>query len=88
MSKNESKRLGSKYGAVELKNQKFFKGINWALLRNEIPPIIPRWQEKEMCLNFRNIKDDNDLDLESEVGISCLDSDPFSGFDSLKNVSQ
>eukprot|EP00009_Paramoeba_aestuarina_P003781 CAMPEP_0201513356 /NCGR_PEP_ID=MMETSP0161_2-20130828/5424_1 /ASSEMBLY_ACC=CAM_ASM_000251 /TAXON_ID=180227 /ORGANISM="Neoparamoeba aestuarina, Strain SoJaBio B1-5/56/2" /LENGTH=346 /DNA_ID=CAMNT_0047909529 /DNA_START=32 /DNA_END=1072 /DNA_ORIENTATION=- len=35
------KRLGSNNGASDLKGHAFFKNVNWALIRNETPPIIP-----------------------------------------------
>lgn len=40
--KEPAKRLGTRAGAEEIKQHPFFKGINWALLRNEPPPYIPR----------------------------------------------
>ena len=43
--KDPAQRLGSKSGAEEIKSHAFFKGINWALLRNEAPPYIPRRQD-------------------------------------------
>lgn len=39
--KNESKRLGSKMGAADIKKHPFFKKVNWTLLRNQEPPLIP-----------------------------------------------
>lgn len=39
--KDEQKRLGSKSGASDLKNHAFFKSTQWALLRNQKPPMIP-----------------------------------------------
>lgn len=39
--KDESKRLGSKMGASDIKNHPFFKNTQWALLRNQKPPMIP-----------------------------------------------
>mmetsp|Transcript_31401 Transcript_31401/g.80144 ORF Transcript_31401/g.80144 Transcript_31401/m.80144 type:complete len:717 (-) Transcript_31401:642-2792(-) len=44
--KDPAKRLGTRTGAEEIKTHPFFKGINWALLRNEPPPYIPRRQSK------------------------------------------
>ncbi|EDR29850.1 serine/threonine protein kinase ppk22, putative [Entamoeba dispar SAW760] len=35
-------RLGSKYGASEIKQHDFFSNIKFALIRNMTPPIIPR----------------------------------------------
>lgn len=39
--KDEAKRLGSKTGAGDIKNHVFFKTTQWALLRNQKPPMIP-----------------------------------------------
>ena len=39
--KNESKRLGSKSGAADLKKHPFFKKVKWSFLRNQEPPLIP-----------------------------------------------
>ncbi|KAK6457266.1 kinase-like domain-containing protein [Scheffersomyces xylosifermentans] len=39
--KDEAKRLGSRTGASEIKNHVFFKSTQWALLRNQKPPMIP-----------------------------------------------
>lgn len=39
--KDETKRLGLKMGASDIKNHPFFKNTQWALLRNQRPPMIP-----------------------------------------------
>lgn len=39
--KDETKRLGSKSGASEIKIHPFFKTTQWALLRNQTPPMVP-----------------------------------------------
>lgn len=39
--KDEAKRLGSKSGASEIKLHPFFKNVQWALLRNQQPPMVP-----------------------------------------------
>jgi len=44
--KDPAKRLGSRGGAEEIKVHPFFKGINWALMRHETPPYIPRRQSR------------------------------------------
>ncbi|KAF8268309.1 kinase-like domain-containing protein [Lactarius quietus] len=41
LDKEENTRLGSKTGASEVKQHKWFSKINWGLLRNTEPPIIP-----------------------------------------------
>lgn len=39
--KDEHKRLGSLAGASEVRSNKWFATINWGLLRNTRPPIVP-----------------------------------------------
>lgn len=39
--KDETKRLGSKLGASDIKYHAFFKNTQWALLRHQQPPMIP-----------------------------------------------
>ncbi|THG98563.1 hypothetical protein EW026_g3641 [Hermanssonia centrifuga] len=41
LDKRESTRLGSKSGASEVKQHKWFAKINWGLLRNTQPPVSP-----------------------------------------------
>ncbi|KAJ3352273.1 hypothetical protein HDU83_008204 [Entophlyctis luteolus] len=57
--KDETKRLGSGMGASDVKREAFFKDVNWALLRNQTPPIIPKTfaDLSESVANFRNIQD-------------------------------
>ncbi|GIL96732.1 hypothetical protein Vretimale_2539 [Volvox reticuliferus] len=44
--KDVGRRLGTRTGANEIKAHPWFKGINWALLRNEPPPYVPRRASK------------------------------------------
>lgn len=39
LDKRESTRLGSRSGASEVKQHKWFAKINWGLLRNTQPPV-------------------------------------------------
>ena len=61
LDKNELTRLGSKSGASEVKQHKWFSKINWGLLRNTQPPVsfvsrsifpthTPSPQERELVL--------------------------------------
>lgn len=40
--RDPERRLGSIAGAEDIKAHPFFKGINWALIRNSTPPFVPR----------------------------------------------
>jgi protein-serine/threonine kinase len=39
LDKDEKTRMGSKSGASEVKQHKWFAKINWGLLRNTQPPV-------------------------------------------------
>lgn len=39
LDKTESTRLGSRSGASEVKQHKWFAKVNWGLLRNGKPPV-------------------------------------------------
>ncbi|GMF01386.1 unnamed protein product [Ambrosiozyma monospora] len=45
--KDETKRLGSKTGASDVKSHPFFKSVQWALLRNQKPPMVPIFTQKK-----------------------------------------
>ncbi|KAJ1565555.1 serine/threonine protein kinase, AGC [Nowakowskiella sp. JEL0078] len=88
LNKDENKRLGSKSGASEVKSHPCFKGLNWALLRNMSPPIVPVVKDEDDTSNFRNISDSIDLDLDNDdLGprgdLSIRDEDKFSSFESV-----
>nr|AML77217.1 putative LOV domain-containing protein [Syntrichia princeps] len=40
LQRNPLKRLGSYRGSSEVKNHPFFRGIDWALIRNTVPPPL------------------------------------------------
>ncbi|KAF5836329.1 putative blue light receptor [Dunaliella salina] len=44
--KDPAQRLGTRAGAEEIKAHPFFRGLNFALQRNETPPYIPRRDPK------------------------------------------
>lgn len=68
LRKNEAKRIGSKAGASEIKNHPWFaKDIQWALLRNTTPPIIPKVDNPTDTKHFRDLKEDKEMDLEKEA---------------------
>ncbi|KAJ3317436.1 hypothetical protein HDU76_001187 [Blyttiomyces sp. JEL0837] len=98
LHKDEEKRLGSRAGASDVKAHAFFKGLNWALLRNMTPPIQPVVRDHLDTSNFRNIHDSLSLDLEKDeviggghgdIGLANGGGnggnslDPFDGFESV-----
>lgn len=86
--KDEHKRLGARAGAADVKSHKFFKNVNWALLRNQKPPIIPHLNGPLDGAHFKSLKesrsfnlDDNHLDIE---GVDDYTNDnPFHNFESI-----
>ncbi|KII95354.1 hypothetical protein PLICRDRAFT_97679 [Plicaturopsis crispa FD-325 SS-3] len=67
LDKDEKTRLGSKSGASEVKQHKWFSKINWGLLRNTRPPIVPSSSNGLDAVNFRHLKESNSLHLEDQI---------------------
>ncbi|KAI0049567.1 Pkinase-domain-containing protein [Auriscalpium vulgare] len=87
LDKNEDSRLGSKTGASEVKQHKWFGKINWGLLRNTEPPIIPASSQGVDAVNFRRMEESTSLHLEGETrgdGLeAATDVDLFGAFSSI-----
>ncbi|CAO3608235.1 unnamed protein product [Mucor fragilis] len=66
LTKNEKKRLGARAGASEVKSHSFFKSINFALLRNMKPPIIPNKDNPIRCIHFNRLKESASFDLNAD----------------------
>ncbi|KAI0921554.1 serine/threonine protein kinase, AGC [Taiwanofungus camphoratus] len=66
LDKRESSRLGSKSGASEVKQHKWFAKINWGLLRNTQPPIVPTISNGIDAVNFRQMHESTSLHLEKQ----------------------
>ena len=96
--KDEHRRLGSKAGASDVKQQPFFKNLQWALLRHTKPPIVPQPGRGIEAVNFRQMKDSASLDICQAAAITTtlpgvpmgaqtpsgtLDFDPFGSFNSI-----
>ncbi|ORY90958.1 kinase-like domain-containing protein [Syncephalastrum racemosum] len=90
LHKDETKRLGARAGASEIKSHSFFRPINFALLRNMRPPIIPAQANHVDAVNFKHIKESISLDLGKEHQplpsppvTDDDDEDPFADFGSV-----
>ena len=60
--------------------------MNWALLRNTDPPLVPFVRNETDTSNFRNIKEQSDsvLDFSGQVLLDDIaESNPFHGFESV-----
>ncbi|KAI0676875.1 kinase-like domain-containing protein [Trametes maxima] len=66
LDKREGTRLGSKSGASEVKQHKWFAKINWGLLRNTQPPIVPTASNGIDAVNFRQMHESTSLQLEKQ----------------------
>lgn len=83
LDKSERRRLGSKSGASEVKQHKWFSKINWGLLRNMRPPIVPSLGHAQEAGNFRSMKESHSLHLEEQFAGEAVGGDLFGGFSSV-----
>ncbi|KAJ2863944.1 serine/threonine protein kinase, AGC [Coemansia aciculifera] len=67
LTKSDKKRLGSRAGAADIKQNQWFKNITWALLRNRTPPILPLADpQKQQLLQFALTYEPSALDLQQK----------------------
>ncbi|KAI9286057.1 Pkinase-domain-containing protein [Umbelopsis sp. AD052] len=94
LHKDEHKRLGCRAGAADVKQQAWFKPINWALLRHCEPPIIPIIKQPNGidAVNFRKMAESLSFDLDKDNAIKTApipinpsdnDKNPFEKFSSV-----
>lgn len=101
--KNESKRLGSKMGAADIKKHPFFKKVNWTMLRNQEPPLIPVLTEngydftklssnkkKGQATDTECIDEQERIMFEEKVEYDdeVSEDDPFHDFNSMSLMKQ
>lgn len=84
MEKQESKRLGSKAGASEVKAHPFFKSLKFALLRHMTPPIVPGLTNASPYRGKESSSLDLDRDEPVVINSSAHAQDPFHKFNSGK----
>lgn len=62
--KDETKRLGARAGASDVKTHQFFRTTQWALIRHMKPPMIPnQGRAGTDTINFRNVKESASVDI-------------------------
>jgi protein-serine/threonine kinase len=66
--KDETKRLGARAGASDVKTHPFFRQTQWALIRHMRPPMIPHQGRATDTSNFRNIKESGSVDMGPKNG--------------------
>ncbi|KAK2737210.1 serine/threonine protein kinase, AGC [Onygenales sp. PD_40] len=96
--KDESRRLGARAGASDVKTHPFFRTTQWALIRHMKPPMIPHQGRATDTINFRNVKESASVDIGSSSSTKMkgvpMDSglatpsgeqvaDPFEDFNSV-----
>lgn len=84
--KDENKRLGSKIGASDIKNHPFFKNVQWALLRNQSPPMIPVLSKDGADFHKQRDKKESSIDITKEKVVfesEVEEDDPFEDFNSM-----
>ncbi|KAF8138170.1 Pkinase-domain-containing protein [Boletus edulis] len=78
LDKEERTRLGSRSGASEVKQHKWFAKMNWGLLRHTRPPIVPAASNGADASNFRHLKESRSLHLEEQ---GCIVTPGTPGYD-------
>jgi protein-serine/threonine kinase len=96
--KDETRRLGARAGASDIKGHPFFRTTQWALIRHMKPPIVPHAGRGVDTVNFRNVKESDSVDITGTKKLNLtkgvpLDSglatpgaeipDPFEEFNSV-----
>jgi protein-serine/threonine kinase len=61
--KDETRRLGARAGASDIKGHPFFRTTQWALIRHMKPPIVPHTGRDIDTINFRNVKESQSVDI-------------------------
>jgi protein-serine/threonine kinase len=85
--KDETKRLGSKSGASDIKYHAFFKNTQWALLRHQQPPMIPVLTKNKKVDNRKqetfSLEEPSASSSNSKPVDLNPESDPFALFSSV-----
>mmetsp|Transcript_20107 Transcript_20107/g.33528 ORF Transcript_20107/g.33528 Transcript_20107/m.33528 type:complete len:475 (+) Transcript_20107:52-1476(+) len=85
LKRDPSKRIGHEHGAWEIKKHPWFKKIDWALIRNEKPPIIPKIDNPLDTRYFADLPEDEDAGDEL-LRPDPRGPDPFASFRSEQVV--
>mmetsp|Transcript_3928 Transcript_3928/g.6018 ORF Transcript_3928/g.6018 Transcript_3928/m.6018 type:complete len:485 (-) Transcript_3928:100-1554(-) len=80
LKRDEKKRLGYQHGGYELKKHPFFKGVDWALIRNMKPPLKPELKHPLDTSNFMSHLEEEDDDLGNEIADMDPLRNPFAEF--------
>lgn len=91
LRREADKRLGAESGASEIRRSKWFKDLNFALIRNETPPIIPKVRDKDVT-DFTHIPDDEESPQAAAAAAASYSDDtnpdnPFVNFNMRRGNS-
>lgn len=76
LKREPDKRLGSHNGASDIKSSRWFKDFNFALIRNEVPPIIPKIKNPKEYMQYpMQDKDNNEQEFDDDNP-----NNPFANF--------
>jgi serine/threonine protein kinase len=87
LKRDPSKRLGHENGASDVKKHPWFHDINFALIRNEKPPIIPKVRDPLDLTQYGPLRDeDKGDDVAALEDFDPADpKNPFRNFNSIRN---
>lgn len=89
LRREADKRLGAENGASEIKRSKWFKDINFALIRNETPPIIPKIRDPKDLSQYRRMPDEDERTARATDSKSYTEDsnpeNPFVNFNMRRN---
>jgi len=85
LARDVKKRLGGHQGSIEIKKHEFFKKINFVLILNEKPPLVPQMKSETDTSHFRFFPDDDECfraDFKNDP------KSPFADFTPLEKTSR
>lgn len=82
--KDDTKRLGSKAGASDIKSHAFFKNTQWALLRHQEPPMKPVLSKSRGARKNDTYESEDEIESPKDGSIyNRTTDDPFANFSSV-----
>lgn len=90
LRREADKRLGAENGASDIRRNKWFKDLNFALIRNETPPIIPRIRDPKDLAQYKDGADEDDHHRSAADAAASYTDDsnpenPFMNFNMRRN---
>eukprot|EP00170_Pyropia_yezoensis_P004341 contig_17747_g4353 len=80
LRRDADKRLGAENGASDIKRARWFAGINFPLIRNETPPIVPKTHDPHDLSQYRPLRDDEDDEAVPDDEGGGTRAGPFANF--------